>query len=356
MKTKQMVGIVAILAAIIFGISAPGDSLAKQGGSANKDSGLFNNNGRPFIYLQEQIDELESRLSEYEATSAGLQAEIATVRQEILDIQTQIFQMQADIAEDIKALEENLDQNSEQVETARSEIAYLQGLLYEKISELFQKVEQAEKELRDNIAILQAQNVYYKNEIEQGHAEIYVLQISYSDSIARLNMVGDKVNVNSGLIAQLQDCLHIQNDINDIQGEINSASVLIQENKLRIDDLERRIESMPVGTHQLVMGDAVSGINIESSTDRYWLIMCWTQLACYYSAPGYSEVKLYIDDSMTASVAQLGNYAGKRTLSLSHLQLLTKGNHTVRLQLQTSFAGGHDYSAIQKGKIIAIGF
>jgi predicted nucleic acid-binding Zn-ribbon protein len=352
MKTKQMASIVVILAAIIFVIGAPGDSFAKQ-----KKRGFSHKHGRPFIQMQQKIYELEMRLSEYESSSASLQTEIVTVRQDILDIQAQISQIQANIAEDIKALEENLDQNSGQIAAVKSEIAYLQNLLYEKISELFQKVEQAEKELRDKIAILQEQDVYYKNAIEQGQSEIAELQSMFADSIAQLNAVGDKVNVNSGLIAQLQDCLNIQNDINEIQGEISSASARILENKLRIDDLERQIESMPVGhTHQLVMGDAVSGINITSSTDRYWLFIGWTQVACYYEAPGLSNVNLYVDDKMAASVAQVGNYAAKRTLSLSHLQLLTKGNHTAKVQLQTSFAGGRDYSVIEKGKIIAIGF
>lgn len=356
MKTRQMMGTVTILAAIIFGIGTPGDLLAKQAGSANKARGFFYNKGKPFIYLQEQIDELERRLSEYEAISTSLQTEVATVRQDILDIQTRIVQMQADIAADIKALEESLDQNSEQVEAIKSEIAYLQGLLYEKISELFQKVEQAETELRSSIAILQEQNTEYKNAIEQGQAEMAVLQSMFAESIVRLNAVENKVDVNSGLIVQFQDCLNIQNNINEIQAEINSATARIHENTLRIDDLERQIESMPVGTHELVMGDAVSGITISSSTDRYWLLICWTQLACYYTSPGYSEVRLYIDGSVAESVAQVGNSAAKRTLSLSHLQLLTKGDHTAKVGLQTSFVDDNDYSVIEKGKIIAISF
>jgi predicted nucleic acid-binding Zn-ribbon protein len=352
MKTKQMASIVVVLAAIIFVIGAPGDSFAKQ-----KKRGFHRNHGRHFIQLQQKIYELETRLSEYEASSANLQTEIVTVREDILDIQEQISQIQANIAEDIKALEENLDQNSGQIAAVRSEIEYLQGLLYEKIAEMFQKVEQAEKELRDKIAILQEQDVYYKNAIEQGQSEIAELRTMLADSIAQLNAVGDKVNVNSGLIAQLQECLNIQNEINEIQGEISSASARILENKLRIDDLEQQIESMPAGhTHQLVMGDAVSGIKITSSTDRYWLFICWAQAACYFEAPGLANVKLSIDNNIAASVAQLGNYAGKRSLSLSHIQLLTKGNHTAKVQLQTSFAGGKDYAVMEKGKIIAIGF
>lgn len=378
MKSKQMVSLVAFFTVILFGFSMP-NNLFAQSANPIKSRGLFSKrgvaayksnflhkNGLPFRDLQEKIDELEARLSEYEANSTNLQNEIATVRQDILDIQAQISQMQTDIADDIKTLEENLDQNSEQVKEIKLEIAYLQSQLYEKMAELFQKVEQIEKQVQGQIAILQEQNIQYENSIEQGQAEIAKLQSELSSTITQLNALRGDVDANSGLIAQLQiDGLNIQNDINTIQGEINPVSARINENKLRIDDLERQIESMPAGhTHQLVIGDAGTSMNITSSSDRYWLFLGWAQLSCYYYAPGYSEVRLYVDGSIMASVMQVGHKAMKRTLSLSHLQLLTKGEHTVKLQLHTqqlhtlndSVPYDGPYSTLEKGKIIGIAF
>lgn len=356
MRTKQRLQAVVLLTAMFLVLAAPGALSAKQKGSLKKAMKGFHRNGRPFIHLQERIDQLEARLSGYEAASAALKNEVTAVRQEIFDIQTRIVHMQSTIESQMEALSGNVAQNTARVEAVRSEIAQLQSLLYDKIAELLGKVEQVETELGGSIVVLQEQNMEYQNAIDQWEAETAQLRDTLAGSIDRLNSLEDQVDLNSRLIVQLQECLNIQNTINEIQGEINAAGAQIQENALRIADLEKRMAAMPVGTHELAMGDGVSEITVSSTTDRYWLFIGWAQLACNYASAGYAEIRLYIDDSVADSVAQLGSGAGKRTLSMSHLELLPQGDHTARLGLYTTVADGQDYAVVQKGKIIAIAF
>jgi uncharacterized coiled-coil DUF342 family protein len=331
--------------------------LAKQGRGEYK-SKFLHAQGRPFRYLQEKIDELEARLSAYEANAISLQDEIGNVRQDILDIQTQISQIQTEIL-DIKALQENHDANSEQVEAIEAEIAYLQTELYEKIAELFQKIEQIEDELQGQIVILQAQNIQYGKTIEEGQTAIVQLRDDLSGTIVQLNGLRNDVDANSSFIAQLQiDCLNIQNDINTIQGEINSLYTSINENRLRIDALEQEIESIPAGhTHKVLIADAGTTVNLTSSSDRYWLFLGWVQLGCEYDVIARCGASIHIDQTMVASAEEKGKYQMKMTVSLSHLQLLTEGEHAVELQyFGSSNVVGSPQCGLQKGKVIAIAF
>lgn len=330
--------------------------LAKQGRGEYK-SKFLHAQGRPFRYLQEKIDELEARLSAYEASATSLQDEIATVRKDILDIQTQISQIQMNIL-DIKTLQENFDADSEQMEAIEAEVAYLQTELYEKIAELFQKIEQIEDELQGQIAVLQAQNIQYGKTIEEGQTAIAQLQADLSGTVAQLNGLRNDVDANSSLIAQLQiDCLNIQNDINTIQGEINSLYTSINENRLRIDALEQEIESIPAGhTHQVIIADAGTTVNFTSSSDRHWLFIAWVQLGCEYDVVARCGASIHIDQTMVASAREEGRYQAKMAFSLSHLQLLTEGEHTIELQYFGSSNVGGPQCGLQKGKVIAIAF
>jgi len=331
--------------------------LAKQGRGEYK-SKFLHAQGRPFRYLQEKIDELEARLSAYEANAISLQDEIATVRQDILDIQAQISQIQTEIL-NTKALQENNNANSEQVEAIEAEIVYLQTELYEKIAELFQKIDQIENDLQGQITVLQAQNIEYGKTIEESQTAIAQLQDDLSGTIAQLNGLRNDVGDNSALIAQLQiDCLNIQNDINTIQGEINSLYTSINENRLRIDALEQEIESIPAGhTHQVIIADAGTTVNFTSSSDRHWLFIAWVQLGCEYGVVAKCGASIHIDQTIVASAQEEGRYQAKMTVSLSHLQLLTEGEHTIELQyFGSTDVVGNPQCGLQKGKVIAIAF